>query len=214
MMIHDERRMSAQGLHHIKVRWISRQTLTPYPLHTLCFVVTYSWNEEWDYLSKKTFTAADWLLQTREFPSPDLQSLIVSRSPSVVTSLGRAPGNVTNVASEAGHVSRDGVSSRNAERWAGGVVTRGLSFPWFTQSRPGSENTNADAEWSLATVCCNRWTTFSSQEDPFLTKVKYFHHPIFFLMFGYKQQQISRHWVLFLSTAPLMMVWLLMARYW
>ena len=158
MMIHDERRMSAQGLHHIKVRWISRQTLTPYPLHTLCFVVTYSWNEEWDYLSKKTFTAADWLLQTREFPSPDLQSLIVSRSPSVVTSLGRAPGNtVTNVASEAGHVSRDGAASRNAERWAEGVVTRGPSFPWFTQSWPGSLDTNAElSRVSIVTVCCNQ----------------------------------------------------------
>ena len=34
MMIH-ERRMSAQGLHHIKLRWISRQTLTSYSL-VLC----------------------------------------------------------------------------------------------------------------------------------------------------------------------------------
>ena len=76
----------------------------------------------------------------------------MSRSPSVVTSLGRG-GNVTNVASEAGHVSRDGAPVTEC-----GEMSRGCRDPGpgvlHDSLIPGPQNTKHN--WSPVTPCwCN-----------------------------------------------------------
>ena len=115
-------RMSAQGLQRIKLLWKYHKL---YLQHTLYMCDVWHYDMIFNDFSMH-FNC------NRQVSFPDLQKPIVSRSPSDVTSLGRG-GNVTNVASEAGHVSRDGAPRHGMRRDEPGVSwPRARNFTWFT----------------------------------------------------------------------------------